>query len=84
MESMKIIPRDLFLIYWMLPISNLLRFLTIMLGDGSHDDIKHFFTVNFEFDAMIMSNCILLFFILTESMWFHKLGRKLIQKGKQI
>lgn len=54
------IPSDLFYVYLVLPMSNVLRFVTIMLGDSSHDDIKHFFTVNFEFDFMFWINACLL------------------------
>lgn len=64
MKAMKGVPRDLFWVYGMLPVANLLRFLTIILGDGSFDDIKHFFTVNFEFDMMFIGNIIILILIL--------------------
>lgn len=42
-------------------VSNMLRFITVLLGDSSHDDIKHFFTLNVEFDviffALILAAC---------------------------
>lgn len=54
------IPPDLFYVYLVLPVSNVLRFVTVMLGDSSHDDVKHFFTINFEFDFMFLVNACLL------------------------
>lgn len=54
------IPRDLFYIYACLPIANILRFVTVLLGDSSHDDLKHFFSINFEFDFMFLCNMILM------------------------
>ncbi len=58
-------PKDLFLIYLMLPISNVLRFITVMLGDSSHDDLKHFFMINIEFDVIYLVNlCLIIYFVL--------------------
>lgn len=40
---------------------NVLRFLTVIVGDSSHDDVKHFFALNVEFDiivAVIMTDVI--------------------------
>lgn len=33
-------------------LSNILRFATAILGDSPHDDIKHFFAINVEFDVI--------------------------------
>lgn len=35
-------------------VSNILRFVTVLLGDSSHDDIKHFFALNVEFDVIFL------------------------------
>lgn len=64
-SSLHNIPSDLFYVYLILPVSNVFRFVTIMLGDSSHDDIKHFFTINFEFDFMFLINACLLVAIVT-------------------
>lgn len=34
-------------------VFNMLRFLTVIVGDSSHDDIKHFFALNVEFDIIV-------------------------------
>lgn len=51
------IPKDLFWLYLMVSVTSILRFMTIMLGDSSHDDIKHFFALNIEFDILFAINC---------------------------
>lgn len=57
--------KALFKIYTFLPLSNMLRFFTVILGDSSHDDIKHFFTLNVEFDVLYLINvCALVHIIL--------------------
>lgn len=63
-NSLSKVKKELFYVYLMLPISNVFRLITIMLGDSSHDDIKHFFTINFEFDVIFLINivlCVLIF-----------------------
>ena len=44
-------------------LSNILRYLTIILGDRSNDDIKHFFMVNVEFDVLLI--CVVLSFAIS-------------------
>lgn len=46
--------KDILFLYLLLPISNLLRFITVILGDSSHDDYKHFFALNVEFDIIFI------------------------------
>lgn len=55
------LPKELFMILGMTTISNVLRFFSVIVGDGSFDDIKHFFTINVEFDLIFLSTffCIL-------------------------
>jgi len=63
-KALSQIPEDLFRIYLMFPIANILRFITVLLGDGSFDDAKHFFSVNVEFDVMYICNLILISVVL--------------------
>ena len=58
------VPKELFAIYLFLPISNILRFLTVLVGDSSHDDLKHFFATNFEFDIIFICSVILSIIVL--------------------
>lgn len=55
-DALATIPKDLFLLYSILPVSNAIRFISVLLGDSSHDDIKHFFVLNVEFDVMFVIN----------------------------
>lgn len=71
----RIIPKDVFMVYTLLPIGNILRFIAVILGDAN-EDIKHFFTVNFEFDFMYVINIILLVYIISHEMQTKVLGRR--------
>lgn len=63
-KYLNFIPKDLFWIYLVLPISNILRFITVILGDSSHDDCKHFFSLNFEFDFIFIVNILILLLLI--------------------
>lgn len=63
----RIIPKEGFMVYTLLPVGNILRFIAVILGDAN-EDIKHFFTVNFEFDFMYVINIILLVYVISHKM----------------
>ena len=48
-----------------------------MLGDDSHDDIKHFFMVNVEFDVMFVLNLLFVIYVAVKKldMRKEKMGR---------
>ena len=58
------IPAEVFKVYLLIPLSNLLRFFTVLMGDCSSGDFKHFFSTNFEFDIIYICNFILLSMII--------------------
>ena len=53
-SALSAIPKELFWIYGILPVANAARFATVILGDSSHDDYKHFFMTNVEFDIIFV------------------------------
>lgn len=57
------IRRELLYVFLMLPISNVIRLISVILGDGSFDDIKHFYFINFEFDIIFITSIVILFII---------------------
>lgn len=67
-----------------LPISNLLRFVTIIVGDSSHDDSKHFFATNVEFDVILLCLGLLLIYVIQQAIQKfiqrkHLIGRRKTQ-----
>lgn len=57
------ISKDILMVFVLLPVGNLLRFISVILGDAN-EDIKHFFTVNFEFDFIYVINMCLIIYII--------------------
>lgn len=55
--------KKILLVYVMLPCSNILRYITVILGDGV-EDVKHFFILNFEFDFIYIVNICLVAYII--------------------
>lgn len=67
------IAKDLFLIYAILPCSNILRYLTVIFGDAN-EDVKHFFALNFEFDFIFIINICLIVYIVKTCLSSKKTG----------